>query len=85
MFQQVTPSGGDIRQPPARGRLGIGLSLAEEYCGPLLIECDTGPPAVPQRVVFASAALDQMLLFGLNSNYRIRPPATGSEVLALST
>jgi hypothetical protein len=94
MFQQVTPSCGYILQPPASGRLGIALSLVEECCGSLLIESDTGLRAVPQRVVFASAALNHrpgstvchqaiMLLFGLNSNHRIVPPATGSEVLAL--
>ena len=77
MFQQVTPFRGYIRQPTACGQLGITPSLAEECCGPRLIESDTGPRAVPQREVFASAALNHrpgstvcqqaiMLLFGLN-------------------
>ena len=36
-------SRGHLRQPTACARLGITPSLAEECCGPRLIERDTGP------------------------------------------
>src|ERR1700692_359673 len=47
MFEQVAPFRGYIRQQTACGRLGITPSLAEECCGPRLVEGDTGPRAVP--------------------------------------
>src|SRR5271166_2670642 len=58
VFEQVTPFRGHSHQQAACGRLGITPSLAEQCCGLRLIESDSGPRAVSQRVVFASATLN---------------------------
>src|SRR5215469_3755602 len=88
MFEQVAPLRSYIRQQAPCGRLGITSSIAEKCCGSRFIESDTGPRAIPQRVIFASATLNHgpgstvrhetiMLLFGLDNNHWTSPSATG--------